>query len=39
VWLILLALGVIAVVSAGSRIKTRPWIALGLLLGTIGLDT
>jgi putative tricarboxylic transport membrane protein len=36
--LILLALGVIAVVSAGSRIKTATMIALGLLLGTIGLD-
>jgi putative tricarboxylic transport membrane protein len=36
--LILLALGVIAVVSAGSRIKTATMIALGLLVGTIGLD-
>src|SRR5438045_9744889 len=35
---ILLALGVIAVVSAGSRIKTATMIALGLLLGTIALD-
>jgi len=26
-------------VSAGSRIKTATMIALGLLLGTIGLDT
>jgi putative tricarboxylic transport membrane protein len=36
--LILLALAVIAFVSAGSRIKTATMIALGLLLGTIGLD-
>src|SRR5258705_13462429 len=36
--LILLALGVIAVVSAGSRIKTATMIALGLLVGTVGLD-
>jgi putative tricarboxylic transport membrane protein len=36
--LILIALGVIAVVSAGSRIKTATMIALGLLLGTVGLD-
>jgi putative tricarboxylic transport membrane protein len=36
--LILLALVVIAVVSAGSRLKTATMITLGLLLGTIGLD-
>jgi putative tricarboxylic transport membrane protein len=36
--LILLALGVIAVVSAGSRIKTGTMVALGLALGTVGLD-
>ena len=36
--LILLSLGVIAVVSAGSRIKTATMITLGLLVGTIGLD-
>jgi len=36
--LIVLALGVISFVSAGSRIKTATMIALGLLLGTIGLD-
>jgi len=36
--LILLALGVISVVSAGSRIKTATMLVLGLLLGTIGLD-
>ena len=36
--LMLLALGVIAVVSAGSRLKTATMVVLGLLLGTIGLD-
>ena len=36
--LILLALCVISVVSAGSRIKTAAMLVLGLLLGTIGLD-
>jgi putative tricarboxylic transport membrane protein len=36
--LILLALGVITVVSAGSRIKTAAMVALGLALGTVGLD-
>jgi putative tricarboxylic transport membrane protein len=36
--LILLALGVISVVSAGSRIKTATMLVLGLLLGTVGLD-
>ena len=36
--LILLALGVISVVSAGSRIKTATMVTLGLALGTIGLD-
>jgi len=36
--LILLALGVISVVSAGSRIKTATMVALGLALGTVGLD-
>ena len=36
--LMLLALSVIAVVSAGSRVKTVVMVALGLLLGTIGLD-
>ena len=36
--LIFLSLGVISVVSAGSRIKTATMIALGLLVGTIGLD-
>jgi len=36
--LILLALAVISVVSAGSRIKTATMLVLGLLLGTIGLD-
>jgi putative tricarboxylic transport membrane protein len=36
--LMLLALIVISVVSPGSRIKTATMIALGLLLGTIGLD-
>src|SRR5205814_250025 len=36
--IMLLALAVISVVSAGSRMKTAAMIALGLLLGTIGLD-
>jgi putative tricarboxylic transport membrane protein len=36
--LILLALSVIAVVSAGSRIKTAAMLVLGLVLGTVGLD-
>jgi len=36
--LILLSLGVISVVCAGSRIKTATMVALGLALGTIGLD-
>jgi putative tricarboxylic transport membrane protein len=36
--LILLALAVIALVSAGSRIKTATMVVLGLLLGSIGLD-
>jgi putative tricarboxylic transport membrane protein len=36
--LLLLALSVIAVVSAGSRLKTSIMIVLGLLLTTIGLD-
>jgi putative tricarboxylic transport membrane protein len=36
--LILLALGVISFVSAGSRLKTATMIVLGLALGTIGLD-
>ncbi|HEX4555688.1 MAG TPA: tripartite tricarboxylate transporter permease [Xanthobacteraceae bacterium] len=36
--LILLALAVISVVSAGSRIKTATMLVLGLLLGTVGLD-
>jgi putative tricarboxylic transport membrane protein len=38
VLLILLALGVISMVSAGSRIKTATMVVLGLALGTIGLD-
>ncbi|MET0633571.1 MAG: tripartite tricarboxylate transporter permease [Xanthobacteraceae bacterium] len=38
VLLILLALGVIAMVSAGSRIRTATMVVLGLLLGSIGLD-
>ena len=38
VLLILLALGVIAMVSAGSRLKTATMVVLGLLLGSIGLD-
>jgi putative tricarboxylic transport membrane protein len=37
--LILLALSVISVVSAGSRIKTATMVVLGLVLGTVGLDT
>jgi putative tricarboxylic transport membrane protein len=36
--LMLLALGVITLVSAGSRIKTALMVVLGLLLGSIGLD-
>jgi putative tricarboxylic transport membrane protein len=36
--LMLLALAVISIVSAGSRIKTVTMVVLGLLLGTIGLD-
>jgi putative tricarboxylic transport membrane protein len=36
--LMLLALSVITVVSAGSRIKTALMVVLGLLLGSIGLD-
>ena len=36
--LMLLALGVITFVSAGSRLKTVAMIALGLVLGTVGLD-
>jgi putative tricarboxylic transport membrane protein len=36
--LILLALSVIAVVSAGSRAKTAAMLVLGLVVGTIGLD-
>ncbi len=36
--LILFALVVIALVSAGSRIKTASMISLGLLLGTVGMD-
>jgi putative tricarboxylic transport membrane protein len=36
--LMLLALAVISIVSAGSRIKTMTMVVLGLLLGTIGLD-
>jgi putative tricarboxylic transport membrane protein len=36
--LMLLALSVITVVSAGSRIKTATMVVLGLVLGTIGLD-
>jgi len=38
VLLIVLALGVIAMVSAGSRLKTATMVVLGLLLGSIGLD-
>jgi putative tricarboxylic transport membrane protein len=36
--LILLALGVISLVSAGSRLKTATMIVLGLAVGTVGLD-
>src|ERR1700742_3900196 len=36
--LMLLALGVITLVSAGPRIKTALMVVLGLLLGSIGLD-
>jgi putative tricarboxylic transport membrane protein len=36
--LILFALVVISLVSAGSRIKTAAMISLGLLLGTVGMD-
>jgi putative tricarboxylic transport membrane protein len=36
--LMLLALGTISVVTAGSRLKTATMIVLGLVLGTIGLD-
>ena len=36
--LMLLALGTISLVTAGSRLKTATMIVLGLLLGTIGLD-
>ena len=36
--LMLLALGVITFVSAGSRLKTAAMIVLGLALGTVGLD-
>jgi putative tricarboxylic transport membrane protein len=36
--LILLALAVIAVISAGSRVKTATMIAIGLAIGTVGLD-
>jgi putative tricarboxylic transport membrane protein len=36
--LMLLALSVITMVSAGSRIKTALMVVLGLLLGSIGLD-
>jgi putative tricarboxylic transport membrane protein len=36
--LILLALSVIAVISAGSRIKTAAMVALGLARATVGLD-
>jgi putative tricarboxylic transport membrane protein len=36
--LMLLALGVITLVSAGSRLKTALMVVLGLLLGSIGLD-
>ena len=38
VLLIVLALGVIAMVSPGSRLKTATMVVLGLLLGSIGLD-
>jgi putative tricarboxylic transport membrane protein len=36
--LMLLALGVISVVSGGSRLKTATMLTLGLLIGTVGLD-
>src|SRR5690242_4993480 len=36
--LMLLALSVIAIVSAGSRAKTAAMLLLGLVLGTVGLD-
>ena len=36
--LMLMALGVIAFVSGGSRLKTGAMIVLGLVIGTIGLD-
>ncbi len=36
--LILLALGVISVVSAGSRARTATMVLLGLVLGTVGMD-
>src|SRR5688500_3029342 len=36
--LILLALGVVAFISGGSRLKTAAMIVLGLVLGTVGLD-
>ncbi|TMJ34566.1 MAG: tripartite tricarboxylate transporter permease, partial [Alphaproteobacteria bacterium] len=36
--LMLLALGVITAVCAGSRLKTATMIALGLALSTVGLD-
>jgi len=36
--LILLALSVISIVSAGSRVKTAAMLVLGLAVGTIGLD-
>src|SRR5215469_18274508 len=36
--LMLLALSVISVVSAGSRVKTAAMLVLGLVLGTVGLD-
>jgi putative tricarboxylic transport membrane protein len=36
--LMLLALAVVTVVSAGSRVKTATMVVLGLVLGTVGLD-
>jgi putative tricarboxylic transport membrane protein len=36
--LMLLALGVIILVSAGSRLKTALMVALGLVVGSVGLD-
>lgn len=36
--LMVLALAVISIVSAGSRIKTATMVVLGLMLGTVGLD-